>query len=129
MSTIKITAPNHEFNGVVATVPFVDGKAEVESDNRAALEYFSRHGYGISSSVKPPKGEDEALTIQKAGSAPEPFTEWDEAKLKAYADQHQIRYPKDADKGTLVGLLEGRDAANGNETPEGNQQTGAVQTA
>lgn len=41
----RITTPEPEFRGEVAGVVFTDGAGE--TDNRAALAYFSRKGYGV----------------------------------------------------------------------------------
>lgn len=57
----KITSPVEGFKGTVAGVEFVDGKAE--TDNKAALDYFRKRGYGIGNS-KP--------TGKRAADQPEP---------------------------------------------------------
>lgn len=40
-----VTAPVADYNGEVAGVTFVHGKAETDNDN--ALAYFRRHGYRV----------------------------------------------------------------------------------
>ncbi|MEG1501956.1 MAG: hypothetical protein RR203_02450 [Synergistaceae bacterium] len=42
----KITAPNKKYNGVTATVHFIDG--EGESKDTRLLEWFETHGYKVS---------------------------------------------------------------------------------
>lgn len=44
---LKVLAPNEAYNGVSAGVTFVKGEGEVDSDNHAALAYFSEAGYQI----------------------------------------------------------------------------------
>jgi len=49
---ITITAPNPGFSGLTAGVRFTDGVAKVTDRQHAALEYFARHGFGISDKVE-----------------------------------------------------------------------------
>lgn len=54
----KITSPVEGFKGTVAGVTFDDGKGE--TDDKAALAYFRRHGYGVGQSKpKQPEGPGE----------------------------------------------------------------------
>lgn len=41
----KIYAPNKQYNGVTATVRFIDGIGETE--NEELLEWFPKHGYSL----------------------------------------------------------------------------------
>jgi hypothetical protein len=44
---ITVYAPDTSYNGMVAGVQFFEGNASVASNNRAAMDYFKRAGYGI----------------------------------------------------------------------------------
>lgn len=48
-----VSAPVEGFTGVVAGVPFADGRAVVAQDNRAALSYFRQAGYRIEAAAEP----------------------------------------------------------------------------
>ncbi len=64
MAKVNITAPNPDYNGISAGVRFTDGKATIDSEKQlAALEYFSRHRFGISEEVE--SKSDPALNVSK----------------------------------------------------------------
>lgn len=62
MAEVTITSPNPAYAGRSAGVQFSDGKAVIDDGRTAALEYFQRHGFGISKSVK---ADDPELSIEK----------------------------------------------------------------
>ncbi len=61
----KILAPNKEYTGVSASVPFCNGVGE--TDNSTLISWFKEHGYV----VEEPKGEIEEV----AGNIEEPKEE------------------------------------------------------
>lgn len=65
MAQVTITSPVPGYNGRSAGVQFADGKAVIEDNRHAALEYFSRHGYGIDKPIELP-GEDGKRPASKA---------------------------------------------------------------
>ncbi len=74
MTQVTITAPNPAYDGTSAGVKFSEGKATIEVPRqRAALEYFQRHRFGISEDVPAPKGEDPDLAVA-AQEVPGPLT-------------------------------------------------------
>ncbi len=81
MSKVKITSANPAFTGISAGVQFVNGEAEIELPRQqAALEYFERHRFGISTDVAAPKGEDEELAVGKKGDPAQGSTPTEPAK-------------------------------------------------
>jgi len=72
MTQVTITAPNPKYDGISAGVKFTDGKATIEIPRqRAALEYFERHRFGISKDVAAPEGEGSELAVTATGN-PQP---------------------------------------------------------
>lgn len=62
----KIKAPNKEYAGISAGVPFTKGEAN--TDDPHLIEWFKTHGYEV---VEGKKSKDEG---KKAEKAPEPDT-------------------------------------------------------
>lgn len=51
----KIIAPNKQYNGVSATVRFINGEAE--TDDAHLIEWFKSHGYEVEGTKPTPKGK------------------------------------------------------------------------
>lgn len=59
----KIYAPNKQYSGVSASVPFVNGVGETE--NKSLIDWFKEHGYSVEGDsensgepdMEPPNGE------------------------------------------------------------------------
>lgn len=81
----KIIAPNSQFNGLRATVNFVNGVGETADPNLIA--WFKSKGYTVEDDV--PQGE---LTV---------------AQIKERLDAFGVEYNKSAKKAELLELLEG----------------------
>ena len=47
MTRFVVSSPDPSHSGVVAGVPFLDGRGEVDGSNVAALGYFRRRGYTV----------------------------------------------------------------------------------
>lgn len=113
---VQITAPWANYQGLTAGVQFVNGKAEVAADH-PQIGYFARAGYGIVGTVievSEESGKSEKVAVNHE-PATAPLTELELDQLKALADSKGVEYPTDATAEHLVGLLDGRDAADGNE--------------
>lgn len=63
----RITAPVRTFNGTVAGVQFLDGAAEVDDTNRAALDYCRRRGYTVEAAESDTAPADQADTGTDSG--------------------------------------------------------------
>lgn len=80
---VKVHSPVPGINKRIAGVSFVNGTADVDPGNIAALRYFQRHGYRIDSGQHEQSGEPDAdgeLDLEEM-SVPE---------LRAYAKAHNI---------------------------------------
>ncbi len=80
----KIHAPNKEYTGVSASVPFVNGVGE--SDNSVLLSWFEAHGYKVEKSEEKPlakmnKAELLAVAAEKGISVPDGTTNSEIVKL------------------------------------------------
>lgn len=110
-----ITAPNPEYTGVVASVMFVNGSAEVDSEQpgaRRALAYFRQAGYDVTEvgqADEPADEVDPELPPLPAKTAHKP--EWVAAAVT------RGMTPEDADKATKEQLIELL------SKPEGNPQS------
>lgn len=51
----RITAPNTQYTGVSASVPFAGGVGE--TDDPRLIEWFRSHGYAVENEKKPGKGK------------------------------------------------------------------------
>ncbi len=87
---MKIYSPNKQYNGVSASVTFVNGQGE--TDNPHLIKWFKEHGYKV--------GTDNATTTKKENKAASPmkpeevdvtdFSSMDEDMLRAYAEENDI---------------------------------------
>lgn len=143
--TITVTSPNREFSGISAGVLFSAGKAEVLADNRAALEYFQRKGFGISADVPAPKGEDsdlridatEATVVVPQGEGVTEVTgtkleDLSRAELEAEASKLGIDASKAKNKGEVIALISASDkvpSLTATEVQAGIQSTGTTDVA
>lgn len=92
----KICAPNEEYNGVSAGVPFVNGKAETEDPY--LLKWFKKHGYRVEdgrenteNNIGNPGKTDENETNDGNGTDDKDmFAEMDVNELKDYARENDI---------------------------------------
>lgn len=103
----KIIAPNNQYTGVSASVPFINGQGE--TNNPALIDWFRQHGYIV---------EDEE-TEQENTHVTE-LDEMDAEQLKAYAVEHSI----DIGQATSVsGILKKITEAEQSQTqiPEGEE--------
>lgn len=73
----KIIAPNKQYTGVSASVPFINGQGE--TNNPALIDWFREHGYII-------EGEEPVQTDRP----PVELENMDVDQLKAYAAEHGI---------------------------------------
>lgn len=73
----KISAPNKQYTGISASVPFINGQGE--ADNPALIEWFREHGYTV-------EGEEPAQT----DLPPVELENMDVDQLKVYAAEHGI---------------------------------------
>lgn len=62
---VKITTPMKGYTGVVAGVTFADGVGE--TDDPAALLYFTSAGYGVDSDEQPSEVAQEAPAASRRG--------------------------------------------------------------
>lgn len=53
----KVYAPNQQYTGVSASVPFINGVGE--TDNPHLLEWFENRGYTVERLEKEPEGTDD----------------------------------------------------------------------
>jgi len=74
--TIETPVPN--FNGTVAGVRFVDGKAT--TDDESAIAYFERAGYKVAGEVQDERKYPEG----------DPSDKWTVAQLTAYATENTL---------------------------------------
>lgn len=100
MAKVTITAPNRDYNGVSAGVRFTDGIAVIDSEKQlAALEYFSRHRFGVSEDVPAAtdktEGKAPAVKVEKQNVPLDPTDAEKVAKLtkdeiEALFTQHEV---------------------------------------
>lgn len=67
----KIIAPNHDYNGVSASVSFRDGVGETK--DKYLITWFKEHGYSVEESEPEPEPESEPES--ESESEPEPEVE------------------------------------------------------
>jgi len=87
----KIHTPVKGFTGVVAGVTFADGVGE--TDDRAALAYFERHGYTVDAEPKAPFPDGA------------PSEAWKSAELKAFAKAHDVDLGSASNKADIVAAI------------------------
>ncbi len=89
----KIIAPNKQYTGISASVPFINGQGE--TDSPALIDWFKQHGYSV-------EEEDQGPPKDSVQDPPGKFEGWDADQLKGYAEEHGI----DVGKSTSVeGIL------------------------
>lgn len=86
----KVIAPNQQYNGLSATVMFVDGVGE--TDNQHLLDWFKSKGY----SVEYPEPEPEEEQTPKPEQSPEPEPPVDDLPEETEVPEPE---PKPAKKG------------------------------
>ncbi|HHV13212.1 MAG TPA: hypothetical protein GXX75_23340 [Clostridiales bacterium] len=72
----KIIAPNKQYTGISASIPFINGQGE--TDSPVLIDWFRQHGYIV---------EDEE---QEPPKEPGKFDGWNADQLRAYAEEHGI---------------------------------------
>jgi hypothetical protein len=95
----KIYAPNKEYTGVSASVPFVNGVGE--SDNPVLLSWFEAHGY----EVEKPKTESKQETTP-GGDKPLDKDKINKEQLLAIAAAEGVTVPDGSTKADIVKLIE-----------------------
>jgi len=98
MATVHTPVPG--FTGTVLSAHFVDGTAQVNSENE--LAYFERHGYKV---IYPP-------VTQSPIPNGDPSDKWSVEQLKAYAAKHHVALQ---DARSKAEILEKLSAPTGNE--------------
>lgn len=100
----KIIAPNNQYTGVSASVPFINGQGE--TSNPALIDWFRQHGYIVEAEQENPHVTE--------------LDKMDAEQLKAYAVEQNI----DIGQATSVaGILKKITEAEQNQTqiPEGEE--------
>lgn len=76
----RIYAPNKEYNGVTASIPFIKGIGE--TDNPHLIKWFKQHGYKVEDEKKPEDKKNNVDTQELKDMTVE--------QLKAYAEENNI---------------------------------------
>lgn len=84
----KIKAPNESYTGVSASVGFVNGIGETDSEHLA--NWFEAHGY----------------TVEGGESTEKPLSKMNKAELTAIAIERGIEIPEGSTNAEIVKLLE-----------------------
>ncbi len=111
---MKIYSPNKNYNGVSASVTFVNGQGE--TDNPHLIKWFKAHGYKVentkSKNSKTPEKPSKTRKSQKPGKE-EPgqdFSEMDDDMLRAYAEENGIDLEGDSSREEIIEKLNGSNA-------------------
>jgi hypothetical protein len=107
----KVHAPNALYTGKVGNVQFVDGVADVKSDDISSLSYFEQAGYTIDGTAKP-KDDDLSEVADRDG-----IDQLTKPQLVLLAQQKGISVPSSANKAELQKLLSAKDAADPGSQP------------
>ena len=113
----KIIAPNKNYNGTSASVPFVNGVGE--TDNQNLIRWFKENGYTVESEADPGAVPEDVLETNPE-AVPEDILELENMsaeELISFASNNGIDIGRATSKDTILKKIIEAGADNGN--PEG----------
>ena len=98
---MKVFAPNKQYTGTSASVPFLNGVGETE-DTRL-LNWFKNHGYELEEEAQMDFANEQ--TIPKFQILPGELGSMKKEELKALADALELKYTTSATNEQLIDMI------------------------
>ena len=107
----KIYAPNKNYTGISASVPFVNGASETDKPN--LIDWFKEHGYAVGEESKVVQEIVQEIVQEEVVSNLEITNNLEDMtkdELKELADESSIPYNSKTTKEDLVNALKAKEA-------------------